>query len=71
MRGTEPEETARQQFVRALNNACGEIDEAARLSKELFAPDDLKIVRRELGRLMGIIDGEILARLSKVEEPGS
>lgn len=50
-------------FRAALNNACGEIDEAARLSVQLFEGDDLKHVRRELGRLMEIIDSEILARL--------
>ena len=56
---------SRKLFVEALNNACGEIDEAARLSVDIFPPDDLKIVRRELGRLMGIIDSEILIRLPR------
>jgi len=52
-------------FVDALNNACGEISEAAKLSSEIFPPVDLKVVRRELARLMEIIDLEILSRLPK------
>ena len=56
-----PEKT--KAFKDALNNACGEINEAALLSTELFAGQDLKVVRRELARLMEIIDSQILARL--------
>ena len=54
-------------FRSALNNACGEIDEAARLSSELFTGSELQSVRRELARLMEIIDSRILARLSDGE----
>jgi hypothetical protein len=50
----------------ALNNACGEIDEAARISSELFSGPELKVVRRELARLMEIIDSQILARLPPI-----
>jgi hypothetical protein len=54
-------------FQNALNNACGEINEAARLSSEIFSGDELKKIRRELARLMEIIDMEILSHLDKVE----
>ena len=47
----------------ALNNACGEINEASRLAPDLFLADELAGVRRELARLMEIIDSNILARL--------
>ena len=50
-------------FKTALNNACGEINEAARLARDLFSADELAGVRRELARLMEIIDSNILARL--------
>ena len=50
-------------FKTALNKACGEINEAARLAPELFLADELAGVRRELARLMEIIDSNILARL--------
>jgi hypothetical protein len=54
-----------EEFRASLDKACGEIDEAARLSGELFQGNDLSRVRRELARLMEIIDGEILSRLPK------
>jgi len=57
-------EQSRQAFEQALNNACGEIDEAARFSKDIFEGDELRAVRRELGRLMQIIETEILSRLT-------
>jgi hypothetical protein len=50
-------------FRAALNTACGEINEAARLSEKLFEGEDLKLIRRELARLMEIIDAKILTRL--------
>lgn len=50
-------------FKDALNTACGEINEAALLSTELFSGQELNLVRRELARLMEIIDSQILARL--------
>ncbi len=52
-------------FRIALDNACGEINEAARLSAEIFEEDDLKLVRRELASLMEIIDAKILIHLDK------
>jgi len=52
-------------FRAALDNACGEINEAARLSTDLFEGDELKLVRRELARLMEIIDSKLLARLDR------
>jgi hypothetical protein len=52
-----------EQFRAALNNACGEVNEAARLSVDIFEGDELKMVRRELARLMEIIDSKLLARL--------
>jgi hypothetical protein len=54
---------AKEAFRAALNNACGEINEAARLSTEIFTADELKAVRRELARLMEIIDSQVLDRL--------
>jgi hypothetical protein len=50
-------------FREALNNACGEINEAALLSTEIFSGQELSHVRRELARLMETIDSQILARL--------
>jgi hypothetical protein len=47
----------------ALNNACGEISEAARLAPEIFSGDELKHIRRELARLMEQIDSRILVVL--------
>lgn len=55
-------------FQDALNNACGEISEAARLSPEIFEGDELKSILRELARLMGIIDDRILKRSVDDEE---
>jgi hypothetical protein len=52
-----------EQFRTALNNACGEINEAARLSVDIFGGDELKMVRRELARLMEVIDSKLLSRL--------
>lgn len=58
-------EQAKTEFRAALDNACGEINEAARLSSEIFEEEELKAVRRELARLMEIIDSKLLARLPK------
>lgn len=52
-------------FRQALNNACGEINEAARLSQDLFQGDELNSVLRELARLMATIDSRLLSRLAK------
>ncbi len=54
-----------QDFRQALENACGEINEAARLSAEIFEGEDLKTVRRELARLMEAIDSQIMPRLNR------
>jgi hypothetical protein len=54
-------------FRTALNNACGEINEAARLSPDIFDGDDLLFIRRELAHLMNNIDSKILARLDSVK----
>ena len=62
----QPSKESIDAFQAALNNACGEINEAARLSAELFDGEDLEVVRRELGRLMNIIDSKILARVAEV-----
>jgi hypothetical protein len=51
-------------FRAALNNACGEINEAARLAPDIFSGDELKLVRRELARLMEVIDSEVLVHLN-------
>jgi len=50
-------------FRSALNSACGELNEAARLATELFSGDELKLVRRELARLMVAIRSDVLSRL--------
>ncbi|HVJ62404.1 MAG TPA: hypothetical protein VM555_06795 [Tahibacter sp.] len=60
-------ETAKT-FRDALNRACGEIDEAARLGAELFEGDEHKFVRRELARLLEIIDCRILPRLPGTQD---
>lgn len=51
------------EFRQALNNACGEINEAARLSSDIFGGDELEQVRSELARLMTAIDSRLLSRL--------
>ena len=56
---------SKEEFRAALNNACGEINEAARLSTEMFSGDQLKTVRRELARLMEIIDWKVLVYLDE------
>jgi hypothetical protein len=56
-------------FRAALNNACGEINEAARLSTTIFDGEDLKLVRRELARLLEIIDSKLLERLEAPSNP--
>ena len=56
---------SRNAFKDALNNACGEINEAARLSDEVFEGEELKVVRRELARLMEIIDSKLLVRVAE------
>lgn len=53
-------------FLAALNRACGEVDEAAKLSKTIFADEEeIREVRRELGRLMTQIDLRIIPVLRK------
>ena len=54
-----------EEFREALNRACGEIDEAARLSSDIFNGEQLEQVRRELARLMETIDSKLLSRLSQ------
>jgi hypothetical protein len=58
---------SKEAFRAALNNACGEISEAARLCPQLFTGDELQLVKRELARLMETIDSRMLARLSDDE----
>jgi hypothetical protein len=55
-------------FEEALNNACGEISEAARLSPEIFEGDELNSLLLELGLLMGHIDTRILKSSHDDEE---
>ena len=52
-------------FRAALNAACGEVSEAAKISLELFEGERLNTVQRELARLMEIIDGKILVHLDR------
>jgi len=52
-----------EEFREALNRACGEINEAARLSSHVFDALEQDQVRRELARLMETIDTRILSRL--------
>ena len=58
-----------ESFKIALDNACGEINEAARLSSDIFEGDDLAFVRRELARLMESIDMKLLTRLNEIQRP--
>jgi hypothetical protein len=52
-------------FRAALDAACGEVSEAAKISLELFEGERLKTVQRELARLMEIIDGKVLVHLDR------
>jgi hypothetical protein len=61
----------REAFKAALNNACGEINEAARLSTKIFQGNDLNLVRRDLARLLEIIDSKLLERLDAPSSPES
>ena len=56
---------AKDAFRATLNNACNKINEAARLSVDIFQGDDLKAVRRELARIMEIVEAQLLARLKR------
>jgi hypothetical protein len=56
---------SRNAFRAALNNACGEINEAAQLSADIFSAEELAMVRRELARLMETIDSKLLNRVSR------
>ena len=58
-------EQSKKAFEQALNKACGEINEAARLSEGVFEGEELKSVRRELARLMEIVDSKLLNRLGR------
>lgn len=49
-----------KKFNQALDNACGELNEAARISPELFEGDELKVVRREIARLMEQVESRLL-----------
>ena len=48
------------QFKEALDKLCGEANEAARLSSILFKGDESKVVRRELARLMEVVESRII-----------
>ena len=52
-----------QDFRQALDNACGEINEAARLSPQIFEGEELKNIRRELAKLMENIETHILSKI--------
>ncbi|HEU5136440.1 MAG TPA: hypothetical protein VFU13_14920 [Steroidobacteraceae bacterium] len=57
---------SKEELVReALNSACGEVTEAAKLSLDLIEGERLDNVRRELARIMEIIDGQILVHLER------
>jgi len=55
-------------FEEALDNARGGINEAARLSPEIFEGDELQSILRELTRLTGIINDRISKRSADSEE---
>ena len=55
-------------FRHALNNVYGEVNEAARLSRDIFSGDEAKFVRRELARIMELIDSRLLTLLEKQEQ---
>jgi hypothetical protein len=57
-----------EEFKHALNTACGEINEAARLAGDVFEGESLKAVRRELARLMEIVDAKILIHLEPAQK---
>lgn len=48
------------ELEKTLENICGEANEAANLATTLFKDDELKVIRRELARIMEIIDAKIL-----------
>jgi hypothetical protein len=55
-------------FEEALDNARGGINDAARLSPEIFEGDELTSILRELARLTGIINDRISKRSVPPEE---
>ena len=46
-------------FIHAVEALCGEANEAARLSVELFSEPQLKEVRRTLARCMELMDSVV------------
>ena len=47
----------------ALENICSEANEAARLASIVLAPDNASTFRRELARIMEIVDGKLIPRM--------
>ncbi len=62
--------TEADKFLQAVNKACGELNEAARLSNTLFEGEERRTVRRELARLMEQIETRILP-IFREHHPGA
>ena len=50
----------RDRFIDALNNLCGEANEAALHATDLLADSELMQARRELARIMEIVEGKLM-----------
>ena len=65
---------SKQKKIESFNNAieiiCGEANEAAELSAALFSDKDLNVVRRELARIMEIVEIKIIPIIDKLDEWG-
>lgn len=48
------------EFRNAIEALCGEANEAARLSPDLFSEDELYTVKRELARILEIVEMKVL-----------
>ena len=52
--------SSRDRFIDALNNLCGEANEAALHATDLLADSELIQARRELARIMEIVEGKLM-----------
>jgi hypothetical protein len=58
--------SSRELFVDALNRLCGEANEAARQAKSLLVDGDLSQARRELARILEIVEMRLMPIADRV-----
>lgn len=60
METVQSNKSSRDLFIDALNNLCGEANEAALHAPNLLADSELLQARRELARIMEIVEGKLM-----------